>query len=226
MWQESDLISAEIFTEHHRYIGKVATRGHRLADSLNDPASEVLELRDVHVSQPSNILSQSLICPHLQLRKEAILLTIPTGTYEAPTRRLYNYIEKQHYQAHIMLPGCHLVGVMHLPDRVNRWQLLCEGSTTPSFVPITDVMVQFATRDFEKFHKKVVIFRRQKIESLFISDRPLGPIAVSEKNTELPRLDPTELARELSRLQLVANEPQSRGGPSCQDASGLFKEVS
>jgi hypothetical protein len=187
-------------TQYHRYEGKIPSRGHRLADLLNDTTTEVLEMRDVRVSQPGNGLSSPLNCQNLQLRKDSIILTIPTGTYEAPTKRLYSYIEKQHYLAHIMLPGCQMIGTMHLPDRVNRWQLLCQDSTTPSFVPITNVIVQFAFREYAKFQRRVVIFRRHLIEALSISERPLAPTQQAESGDVL-RLDPEELAREFAEIQ-------------------------
>src|SRR5262245_13870396 len=145
MPQDLSSVSAEIFTQFHRYVGQVSTRGGRLADFLNNATTEVVEMCDVQVTEPTNPLTQPLECEQLHVKKDAILIAVPTGTYEAPARRLYSYIEKNHYKAHVVLPGCRLVGTLHLPDRANRWLLLCESSTSPSFIPITDVEVQFAT---------------------------------------------------------------------------------
>jgi hypothetical protein len=88
---------------------------------------------------------------------------------------------------------------VHLPDRANRWLLLCESSTTPSFIPITDVEVQFAARDTEKLRMKVAIFRRQHIESLFIGQWPDSPNALRDVSAELRALEPSDLARELAQ---------------------------
>jgi hypothetical protein len=88
-----------------------------------------------------------------------------------------------------------------LPDRANRWLLLCASSTTPSFIAITDVEVQFAARDIEKHHMKVAIFRRQHIESLFIGQGPDSLNSLQALSAELRALDPSELAKELTQIQ-------------------------
>jgi hypothetical protein len=203
MWQESNLASADIFTQYHRYSGQVNTRGNRLADFLNDPATEVVELRNVQVSQPTNQSSNAVECAQLQLKKDVILLAIPTGSYEAPGKRLYSYVEKQHFQANVVLPGYNLVGTVHLPSRVNHWAFLCEGGTTPSFIPMTDVTIRVAIGNAEPVQTKVVIFKRQFIESLFISERPEGAHSIQDLTAELRALDPAELMREFAEQRAV-----------------------
>lgn len=203
MLQQSEFVSADIYTQYHRYSGQVTTRGNRLADLLNDPTTDVLELRNVRVSQPTNQVADAIECAQLQLKKDAILLAIPTGSYEAPGKRLYSYVEKQHFLAHMMLPGYNLVGTLHLPSRVNHWAFLCEGSTTPSFIAMTDVTIRVAANNVEPIHTKVVIFRRQYIESLFISQRPEGSHSFQELTTELRLLDPAELMKELAEQRAV-----------------------
>jgi hypothetical protein len=203
MLQQSEFVSADIYTQYHHYSGQVTTRGNRLADLLNDPTTDVLELRNVRVSQPSNQVADAIECAQLQLKKDAILLAIPTGSYEAPGKRLYSYVEKQHFLSHMMLPGYNLVGTLHLPSRVNHWAFLCEGSTTPSFIAMTDVTIRVAADNVEPIHTKVVIFRRQYIESLFISQRPEGSHSFQELTTELRLLDPAELMKELAEQRAV-----------------------
>jgi hypothetical protein len=201
MSQDSLMVSAEIYTQFHRYVGRVATRGSRLADFLNNATTEVIEMNDIRVTQPTNPLAQALECEQLHLKKDAILVAVPTGHYEAPARRLYSYVEKNHRFAHVVLPGCRLVGTVHLPDRGDHWHLLCQSSTTPSFIPITDVEVQFAAGDTEKVRIKVAIFRRQHIESLFIGKRPDGLHSLQEISAELRALHPGDLAKELAQIQ-------------------------
>ena len=185
---DSSFVSADIFTQYHRYSGQVSTRGNRLADFLNDPTTEVLELRNVRVTQPSNVASESIECAQLQLKKHTIILAVPTGIYEAPGKRLYSYVEKQHYVAHVMLPAYSLVGTLHLPARANHWMFLCEGTTTASFIPITDVAVRFANGG-DPVRNKVVIFHRRYIESLFISERPTEDHSIQDLAAELRALD-------------------------------------
>ena len=205
MWQDSGLVSAEIFTQYHRYSGHVATRGNRLADFLNDPTTEVLELRGVQISQPTNSQSGAHTCEQLMLKKSAIVLAIPTGTYEAPARRIYGYVEKQHFLAHVTLPGYFLVGTVHMPSRPNLWSLVNEGGTTPSFVPITNVTIRFATPDVEPLEAKVAIFRRQLIEALFLSEPPESGDALEKAVAELKDLRVSELIRQLGAASPAAD---------------------
>lgn len=212
MWQESSRVSADIFTQYHRYSGQVTTRGNRLADFLNDPTTEVVELSNVQTSQLTNLHAAAIECAQLQLKKNAILLAIPTGTYEAPVKRLFSYVEKQHFVAHVMLPSYSLEGTVHLPARANHWALLCEGGTTPSFIPITDVTVRIATPNLEPIRTKVVIFHRQFIESLFISERPGGQHSIQDLTAELRALDPAELMKEIAEQQTM-NKREKAGSP-------------
>lgn len=189
---------AEIFTQHHRYCGMVMTRGYRLSDAMNDPSTELVEIRDAQISQPTNPQLRPLESPQLMLKKDAIVLAMPTGSYEAPARRIYSFVEKQRYVAQVVVPGYTMVGTIHLPSRANPWVLMSESGPTPSFVPITDATVRFAGADVEPLHSKVIIFRRQFIESLFVSERPLSPQSLLEIARELRNPDAAELAKQLS----------------------------
>lgn len=211
MTQDTALVSAEIFTPSHRYIGKVATRGSRLADFLNNTTTEVIEMRDVTVLQPTNPLAQPLTCAHLHLKKDVILVAVPTGHYEAPSRRLYSYIEKNQHSAHVSLRGCCLLGTLHLPDGANQWYLLGESTTVPSFIPITDVAVQFAAPGTETLRMRVAIFRRQHIESLFIAPVTAASETVGQLSAQLRSLDISDIAKQLALATAVvpAAEPLS-----------------
>ena len=209
MWQDSALVSADIFTQHHRFSGLVSTRGKRLQDFLNDPTTEMLEMRGVRVTQPTNSHSDPVECSQLLLKKDAIILAIPTGSYEAPARRVYSYVEKEIYQAQVTVPGYGMVGLLHLPARANHWLLMSEGGTTPSFVAITDVTVRFAARDLEPLHTKVVIFCRHYIESLHLAERPMNPQLVDKVAENLRSITPEDLLDQLNDEHPSA-EPDSR----------------
>src|SRR5262249_16086335 len=115
-----------------------------------------------------------------------------------PGRRIYNFVEKQRYVAQVVVPGYTLVGTLHLPDRTNPWLLMSESGPTPGFVPITDVTVRFAAATVEPLHAKVVIFRRQVIDSCFVSGRPLSPKSMNEVTQELRNPDAIRLAEQLT----------------------------
>ncbi len=201
MSQTTNQVTADIYTQHHRYSGRVNTRGSRLADFLNDPTTETVELLDVQVSQPKNRVAEAITCPQVQLKKDAIHLAIPTGSYEAPAKRLYNFVEKQHYTAHVTLPGYALQGTLHLPSRANHWMLLSEKGTTPNFTPITDVTLHFAASDMAPQYAKVVIFRRLSIEGLFISEHSQADQSLQDITSQLRLLAPEDVVKQLAQFK-------------------------
>ena len=209
MTHDPSITKADIFSQHHRYSGMVMTRGYRLADMLNNPATEVLEIQDVRVSQPTNSKSSEVECKHIMLKKDAILLAIPVSGYEAPSRRVYSFVEKQHYLAQVVVPGYTLAGTLHLPSRANSWTLLSHGTTEASFVAITDVTLRFAAPEVEPLRSKVVIFRRQAIESLYLSERPLGQQSLAQTARELQDPDALELAKELIETEKMLEPDQA-----------------
>src|SRR3990172_274881 len=197
---------ADVFTHHHRYSGQVATRGNRLSDLLNDPTAEILEMSDVTVSQPANKHSSAIQCGQVLLKKETILLAVPTGSYEAPRRRAFNFVEKHRYAARVVVPGHTLVGTLYLPSRANAWMLMRETGNLSSFMPITDVMVQFAIPGADPIPIDVVIFRRGFIESISLSETPLGGEGSAVASERTGEDDAMDLVRQLIEEQRRANE--------------------
>ncbi len=208
MRNDQSLTHAEVFTEHHWYKGTVLTRGFRLADLLNQSATEVLEMHRVEVYPLTNPSSTPFQCAELLIKKDSIAMSTPTGSHEAAARRLYSYVEKKHYTAQIVLPGFTLSGTIHLPSRGSPWIWLAETSTEPSFVPITNVTVRFAAPHMEPLETKVIIFRRRFIESLFLSEAPVPTAEDILRAARELRDDPgAELAADLVDTQ--ATEPEA-----------------
>ena len=221
MPQESLVTKAEVYTAHHCYSGSVLTRGYRLADLLNDPATELIEMRDVRISQPFNANAQPMAFDELLLKKDSLQLVIPTGpSHEAPVRRLYTYIDKPQYTARIVLPAQVLVGMVHLPDRANPMFLLRDESTVSSFIAVTDVTVYHAIPNTPSQRLKTVICRRKNIESLHLSAKP-NPKPWSEAASELGDLEATELAQQLDGLSTdssaaePAQDTKEQAEPPC-----------
>jgi hypothetical protein len=213
MLQEtSSHLQADIHTQHAVYSGQVATRGQRLADFLNDPMTEIVEMRSVRISQVASS-AHSMECEHVLLRKDSILLAIPQGKYEAPQRRAYSYVEKERFPAHVTLPGRCLAGTMHLPPRTDDWALMVDKTTMASFIPITDVTVSLAAAA-EPISAKVVIFRRQFMESLFLAGRRLAAPTLHDQAVRHGDQDSTDLSRLLTELQAASQPAQQPGTPT------------
>lgn len=195
-----------ILSEDYIYTGKVLTKGYRLADLLNDQTTEVLEMIDLSVALPSGSEAESLRCDELILRKESILLVIPRGSYEAPVRRLYNYVVKHRYEAKVILPGVFVTGTLHLPSRATSWMLVSRTSSTPSFVAMTDVKFKSRWSQFDTVRSDVVIFNRKSLEGLYLGFLPVGEtLSLVEQARRLRDDEAEELAQQLG--ELAAMEP-------------------
>src|SRR5437867_3234664 len=99
-----------------------------------------------------------------------------------------------------------MTGRLHLPSRASHWLLMSEGGTTPSFVPITDVTVQFAIPDAEPLRTKVAIFRRQYVESMQLAERPMTAPRVETVAEELRGINPQDLLESLPTEGAPAGE--------------------
>jgi hypothetical protein len=205
MSQDTSQLQADIHTQHAIYSGQVSTRGQRLADFLNDPTTEIIEMHSARMSQ---LASDHLVeCEHLLLRKESIVLAIPQGKYEAPQRRTYRYVEKGRYPAHVVLPGRCVAGTMHLPPRTDDWALMVGKTTIATFIPLTDATVWLAAVG-ESIAAKVVIFRRQFMESLFLAGHRLAASTLHGLTDRHGDQDASELSRLLAELQAASQASQ------------------
>lgn len=169
---QQETTPVEVITRQHCYTGSLVTRGYRVAEVLSDPNTDILEMRQTVVGAVG-VRSTDIRCRQMFLKKDGILLVIPKGDHEAPTRRLNNYVEKDRYGAIIVLPGYILWGLLHLPPHAVPSTLLAENSTLPSFIGVTDVTVHSSIGGSAVLRCKVAILGRQFIESVQLAARPL-----------------------------------------------------
>ena len=163
--------SADVITLHHQYSGLIATGGRRLADILSDPNLRTVEMHQTLVHS-EGARSMEVRCNQILLVKKDILMVIPTGSHEAPTRRLNNYQKKHTCGVLIVLAGHVLSGIVHLPLRANPWMLL-DDSVLSCFFGLTNVTVHSSIHGLVPEHCDTVIVNRQGIESVQLATKPL-----------------------------------------------------
>jgi hypothetical protein len=162
--------SVELRTGSHCYTGLVATEGYRLADALNDASSDLLELEDVSV-RALGTDSQGQHSPQLHLKKSAILLAIPKGTYEAPVRRIGAHVRKPKYPVIATLPGCVVSGQLSLSGQVGLLTVIGANSTLPRFIAVTDAKIDSSHTGEPPLSCDTVIVQRERIEAMHLSAR-------------------------------------------------------
>ena len=168
---EQKTTTVDAITLHHHYSGSMVTAGVRLSDVLSDGNLEVVEMRDVTI-RSGGARSSELRCEELFLRKIDLLMVIPTGRHEAPTRRRNNYQKKDRFGAVIVMPGLIVSGIIHLPSRATV-RMLFDDSGLSRFVGLTEVTVHSSTFGLTPSQCPTAIIRRWNIESVQLTARPL-----------------------------------------------------
>ena len=167
-----EITPVEVITQDCRYAGSLATRGQRVSDVLSDSTTEVLEMRET-LTSVVGACSTDVRWKQVFLKKDRILMVVPKGNYEAPSRRRDRYVAKPRYGAMVILPGNVLSGILYLPPRSNPLMLLGKESPLPKFMGMTDVTIHNSVHGFETSHFDVVIVRRFAIESVQLTAQPL-----------------------------------------------------
>ncbi len=173
MIDEQALAAVDVITQSCRYRGFVPTRGQRLSEVLGDPNSGVLRMTET-LTTVAGSSSSDVRWKDVSVRKDDILLVIPTGDHEAPARRRNHYVKKHRYGAMIVLPGFVISGIVYLSSRVSVVTMLDESSSLPSFLGLTDVTVHRSGDGLLRAQYDVAIVRRPAIEAIELTDQPVG----------------------------------------------------
>ena len=187
---DQEITPVEVITRHCRYTGSLATRGHRVSDVLGDSNTQILEMRET-LTRVVGTGSTDVRWKQVYLKKDRILMVIPKGSYEAPSRRCNKYVDKPRYGAMVIIPGNVLSGILHLPPRATPLMLLDEDSTLPRFMGMTDVTMHNSIHGVGGSHFDVVILRRLSIESVQLTSQPLPKQEVQSGTAEQEALSPS-----------------------------------
>lgn len=186
---DQEITPVEVITRDCRYTGSLATGGHRVSDVLGDSTTQILEMRET-LTRVVGSRSSDVRWRQVYVKKDRILMVIPKGSYEAPSRRYNRYVDKPRYGAMVIIPGNVLSGILHLPPRASPLMLLGEASMLPSFMGMTDVTVHNSIHGVGGSHFEVVILRRLSIESVQLTGQPLPRQEVRGETAERGSLAP------------------------------------
>jgi hypothetical protein len=172
MTSQTGTAPVEVITQHHCYRGLLVSRGCRVADVLNDPSSDLIEMREVAGTAQAAI-AREVHYEQVFLSKSHILLVVPRGNHEAPLARRNKYVEKERYGAMVALPGYTFSGILHLPTRSDALTLLRTNSSLPGFLGLTEATVHVSLHGFLDSPCDVLVLRRAAIESIQMTRMPL-----------------------------------------------------
>ncbi len=155
--------SIMLLTSTHRIVGQIVSAGQRLQDILNNKLNTYLNLYDVEIFGALGKAGASIRCPDVTVPKDSInLVLIQEQVHEAPTQRLYRYVQKSTYQTFLTVPNYEIHGYLHFTSFQKPEIFLADTAT--SFVPITQAQVICAIDAKQTWELPVVFARRFAIE--------------------------------------------------------------
>lgn len=165
----SEEIPAILLTDEHLVAGRLATRGRRLLEVLNDNRSEHLHIEDVHISRRENKSAELTSLPEALVRKAHLVMAILGGmTHEAAQTRPFAYVEKRVHRAFLIVSGYEVQGRIHL--RTSTDPLTALVHEFGAFVPVTDASLAHAGTGGKSLSARVVLVNRSFVSLLQIGN--------------------------------------------------------
>ena len=160
-----------LMTASHRIVGRIGTVGQRLSDILNNKLNTCLKVYSAEIFRHTDAATAIAHFSAITLPKAMInLVLLNEETHEAPTKRLYGYVQKDTYLAFLTVPGYEIKGTIHFTTLQKPEVFLTD--TVTSFVPVSQAMVVSANDAQSSWTTSVVFVLRTSI-ALFHLDTPL-----------------------------------------------------
>ncbi len=164
----------ELITHEHCFKATVYTRGQRLLDMLNDRTTDFLQLNDVEVyrySAPEDCIGTF---EEAIVRKDDLHLTIITREeHEAPTRRLFGFVEKVPYHVFLTVPGYEVRGQMHLGQRHDHSPIAVLSQQMGRFFPVTGARASQAWTGEAILETQVIMVNKQSLSLFYLGEEPV-----------------------------------------------------
>src|ERR1700730_3985633 len=131
------------FTDSHRIIADVDTGPRRLVEVLRDVTRAYLDLRHLDIARIADSAETVATSTRGVLQKSDIRLAAILSEANRPERRLYGYVAKATVRVLAVLPGCEIIGELHLPEGTKDG-LVGYMQLRDSFIHIGDAKVAFS----------------------------------------------------------------------------------
>jgi hypothetical protein len=157
------LLTADFFTNGHRFSASVNVASRRLVDILNDRLSDFLEVRNVFASRinnPSKIVGSY---PRGSLIKEHILFVVlPTEADGLSKDHTYPVFSRANSSAFMTVPDFEIEGNIQVIGKLDLQALLAVG--TKKFMPVLQATATSAQYPDSTFNGPVIIVNKTELE--------------------------------------------------------------
>lgn len=164
----------ELITHEHRFTASVHAHGHRLLDVLNDRTTDYLEINDVKVYRYTAPQEEVTTIPHAVVRKDDLHLVIITGEeHEAPTHRLFGFVQKIPYDVFITVPGYEVQGIIHVQYQHKMSPIAALARETSQFFPVTRATAAQASTGSDVLSTSVIMVNKRSLCLFAMSEEPI-----------------------------------------------------
>lgn len=162
--------AAILMTASHRVVGRIGTVGQRLSDILNNKLNTCLKVYSAEIFRHTDTDIPLARFPAITMPKATIdLVLLNEGVHEAPTKRLYGYVQKDVYPTFLTVSGFEVRGGIHFTTPQKPDIFLTDTITT--FVPVTQATVVSSSAPHCSWTTPVVFVPRTSIV-IFHLDTP------------------------------------------------------
>jgi hypothetical protein len=156
-------------TESHRVVGRMINANQRLQDILNNKLSSCLSIFEATIYRPGT--EQPLTyCAEVTLPKSQVnLVLVQEQRHEAPTKRLFGYVQKDIYETFLAVAGYEVRGRLHFTTLLRPEIFLTDA--TSSFLPVTQATVTLAGDSALSWETTVVFVRRFAINLFHLGEQ-------------------------------------------------------
>lgn len=163
----------ELITHEHRFTATVYTHGQRLLDMLNDRTTDYLGINEVEVHRYSDREACVASLPQAIIRKDDLHLVIITGEeHEAPTQRLFGFVQKFPYRVLLTVPGYEVRGTIHLTDQHEPNPIVVLSRQTGTFFPVTRATAAQAWTGADVLTCPVIMVNKHSLSLFALSEEP------------------------------------------------------
>ncbi len=157
------------FTDTHRIIADVDTGARRLVEVLRDATRTFVDLKHVRLARIADPTQAVATSTRGVLQKSDIQLAAILSEADRPQRRLYGYVAKATVRVLALLPGCEIVGDLHLPEGTK------DGVTgylnlRDTFIHLGAAKVSFSIGSGGPSTVNTVVVNRASIQFLCLAD--------------------------------------------------------
>jgi hypothetical protein len=162
-------IAVMLMTHTHRITGRVNHADQRLQDVVNNKLSQVLNILDARLYRPANAQTMVAHLPAITVPKVHVnLILLDEQHHEAPTKRLFSFVQKQTFDAFLAVPGYEVEGCFHFTSPQRPEYFLIDTITT--FVPITAATITSVDNPALTWETPVLFAQRSAINLLHLGE--------------------------------------------------------